>query len=77
MNKHLEFSCESELADVRRRIITQAEQAANAVHSVLSNTSDIHALKAIKFQKIIHDEVFGEDLNFIEYLNQTFTVFVK
>lgn len=76
MNKHLEFSCETELANVRRRIITQAERAANAVHSVLSNTSGVHALKAIKFQKIIHDEVFGENLNFIEYLNQTFTYLV-
>lgn len=76
MNKQAVFFSVSEVELLRQRLIAQMEESCAVLHRTVSTETPVSALQKIKFEKIISDRVFGEPLNFIEHLNQTFTYLV-
>ncbi len=79
---------ETELADVRRRIIKTVTEA-EAIRAKLMDSAartaawlskfdgePIELLKALRFKMVGHDPLTGEPLNVVEQLNQTFTILV-
>lgn len=76
MKKH--FTCDSviDIIELRKSIVSQIDNSVTKIKSMMLNQSPIDVMRKIKFQKLINDTIFDEQLNFIEYINQTFTYLV-
>ena len=77
MNKEIVLSSVAEALEMKSRLVRQAEEAVRAVQAIAaSKQTAIDTICALKFERVIDDRLFDEKLNFIEYLNQTFTYLV-
>ena len=76
MKKQIVFSSPDELSVMRRDILAQMDETSVQIRTRFLNDTGCSVLKAFKFEKVVTDRVFGERLNFIEYLNQTLTYLV-
>ena len=72
MKKRMRISSSGELASMQRALIQQAEATIGEVMALFKAEPPISALSRLKFEKITTDGIFGEHLNFVEFLNQTF-----
>lgn len=77
MNKEIVLSSVAEALEMKSRLVRQSEEAVRAVQAIAaSKQTAIDTICALKFERVIDDRMFDEKLNFIEYLNQTFTYLV-
>ena len=76
MKKRMRISSSGELASMQRALIQQAEATIGEVMALFKAEPPISALSRLKFEKITTDGIFGEHLDFVEFLNQTLTYLV-
>ena len=74
--KQMRFATLSDLQALQQQVLEQAERSVSELSLMCAPDKALHILKALKFERLISDPIFGEKLNFIEYLNQLFTYLV-
>lgn len=72
----MQFSSSDELRALQKRIIQQSDKTIEDLRLLFSTEHSLSVLKKIKFEKLVTDNIFNDRMNFIEYLNQTFTYLV-
>lgn len=76
MKKQFTFDSIVEIDDVRKAILIQMVNSHEKIKAVFLNETPVNSFRCIKFHQLISDTLFDEQLNFIEYINQTFTYLV-
>lgn len=77
MKKEIRFSSVSEIHRFRDAVIEQAGNVAKDLNRLsFSQDSALDLIRRLKFERTVDDRVFDERMNFVEYLNQTFTYLV-
>lgn len=76
MNKQRSFHNVNEINELRKILLNQMYDTMENIRSLVKDNSSINSLKKLKFEKVVRDSIFQHELNFIEYLNQTFTYLV-
>lgn len=73
MKKQVKFTSVLELHELKRAVLLQMDRCTVEMRAVMQSKQAQEILRKIKFQKLIEDHIFDERLNFVEYLNQSFT----
>lgn len=76
MKKRITITSSAQLRQMKKDVLEQAGKVADQLRTLFADSSPFDALAKLRFQRTVEDEVFNEKMNFIEYLNQTFTYLV-